>query len=104
MQQPEGDVRKLLDVVQSDMLRNLANMTNPCVLLAADAFSPAIPVVQYGRAVPDRLPRWSKNMARPAMYLASFNCVSTPRRNGCCCTCAHHKNAECNGQFTGLLS
>ena len=31
VQQPEGDVRKLLDVVQSDMLRNLANMTNPCV-------------------------------------------------------------------------
>ena len=40
MQQPEGDVRKLLDVVQSDMLRNLANMTNPCVSLAADAFAP----------------------------------------------------------------
>ena len=29
VQQPDGDVRKLLDVVQSDMLRNLANMTNP---------------------------------------------------------------------------
>ena len=30
VKQPDGDVRKLLDVVQSDMLRNLANMTNPC--------------------------------------------------------------------------
>ena len=34
VQQPDGDVRKLLDVVQSDMLRNLANMTNPCASLA----------------------------------------------------------------------